>query len=77
MSRLRKFSPWYWVMLGAYGTVGLLWVLNLALGWGLAWVPLVAMLTVLASNAFVLRMLWKQSDNPAFHRDQRSNGVER
>jgi CHASE2 domain-containing sensor protein len=72
MSRLRQLSPLYWVMLGALAVAGLFLVCHYAFGWGPRWLPLVVLSVVFASNLFTFRMLWKQSDHPAFHADSDS-----
>lgn len=76
MSRPRQLSPWYWVMLGALVLAAVLFVTNLVSGWAPNWLPLAVMLIVLGSNIFTFRMLWRQSDHPAFHGDQRRSDAK-
>lgn len=67
MTRIRRLSPWYWVILGAT-FLGLgVFVTNLLYDWAPKWLTLVASLIPLVAAIYVGRMLWKQSDHPAFH----------
>lgn len=63
-------------MLGALVVTGVLLVTNLVSGWAPSWLPIAVMLIVLGSNIFTIRVLWRQSDPPAFRRDQRSSDVK-
>lgn len=75
MSRLRRLSPSYWVMLGVYVVVGALWVSDLLVGWAPSGLLLpVVLATAFASSVFAFRLMWKQTDHPAFHPDPRSSG---
>ena len=67
MSRFRKPSPAYWVMLGALLVVGVLWISDLFTGWSPKWFMLVFFGVLFLVNVFTFRTLWKQSDHPAFH----------
>lgn len=60
-------------MLGALVVVGVLWVSDLVVGWAPRSLLPVVMVIVLASNVFTFRLLWKQSDHPAFHKDPRGS----
>ena len=74
MSRLRRLSPSYWVILGLYIVVGALWVSDLFIGWAPSGLLLPVLLaTTFASSVYTVRILWKQSDHPAFHPDSRSS----
>lgn len=44
-----------------------LYIANRAFEWNLAWLQLVLSVVPLVSNVYLFRMLWKQSDHPAFH----------
>lgn len=76
MSHRRKLSPGYWLMLGALVVAAALWVSDLVFRWTSSWLLVAIMVIVLASNIFAFRMLWKQSDNRAFHRDGRSSDTK-
>ena len=74
MSRLRRISPWNWVMLGALVVAGALLVSDFLVGWAPSWLLFVVLTVVFASNVLTVRMAWKQTDHPAFHPDPRNSG---
>ncbi|MFD3444728.1 hypothetical protein ACFDTO_09040 [Microbacteriaceae bacterium 4G12] len=43
------------------------YIANRALEWNLAWLQLVLSVVPLVMILYVFRVLWKQSDHPAFH----------
>lgn len=44
-----------------------LFVANRVLDWNLAWMELGLIVVPLVLNIYTFRILWKQSDHPAFH----------
>ena len=72
MSRLRSLSPWYWVMLSALLVALGVFVSDLFLDWAPKWLTFTATLAPLAAGIYTIRLLWKQTDHPAFHGDERS-----
>lgn len=69
MSRFRHLSPWYWVVLVTLLVTGALSVANQLLGWEQKWIMFAVPIVFIAASIFTFRMLWKQTDHPAFHRD--------
>jgi hypothetical protein len=57
----------YPLFLAAISVSFAVFVLDIALGWDVAWIPLAAPIAVLAGSAHSARVMWKQSD-PAFTR---------
>ncbi|MBG6215166.1 hypothetical protein RCH23_003090 [Cryobacterium sp. CAN_C3] len=72
MSRLRSLSPWYWVVLSAFLVACGVFVSDLFLDWAPKWLTFTASLAPFAVSIYTIRLLWKQTDHPAFHGDKRS-----
>lgn len=67
MSRVRRLSPWYWVMLSVLLVAWGVFVSNLFLDWAPKWLTSAALLVPLVASVYTFRMMWKQTDHPAFH----------
>ena len=67
MKASRRVSPWQWIVVSVLLLAMVFYVLNLALGWGLTWLSLSAVLLTLVVNILSFRTLWKATDNPALH----------
>ncbi|MBG6214746.1 putative membrane channel-forming protein YqfA (hemolysin III family) [Cryobacterium sp. CAN_C3] len=72
MRWIRKLTPLYRMMLGALflGLVAL--VTDTVFDWAPNWLILAFYAILFTSNVYTFRMLWKQTDHPAFHGDKMS-----
>jgi hypothetical protein len=67
MSRFQRVLRGYWAML-VFLVVALgLQIANRVFGWNVAWLQLMLSVAPLVVSVYVFRVLWKQSDHPAFH----------
>jgi hypothetical protein len=70
MPRIRHLSRWYWAFLIVVLTFTGLAVANQLLGWEQGWIIAALPIVGIATSIYTFRLLWKQSDHPAFHRDR-------